>query len=94
VENFISRMATAGCYRNGATAMCDVVWKLGDVDHARRSRNTQEEIGADTLFSLQNQCMGDNSQYEAIYRRPGLGLFANVLCMQEEFRARWLDYYR
>ncbi len=30
--------------------MCDVVWKLGDVDHARRSRNTQEEIGADTLF--------------------------------------------
>jgi hypothetical protein len=26
------------------------VWKLGDVNHARRSRNTQEEIGADTLF--------------------------------------------
>jgi hypothetical protein len=46
----------------------------------------------DTLFSVHNQCMGDNSQYEAIYRRPGL--FANVLCMQEEFRARWLDYYR
>jgi predicted enzyme related to lactoylglutathione lyase len=31
-----TRMATAGCYRNGATAMCDVVWKLCDVDHARR----------------------------------------------------------
>jgi Domain of unknown function (DUF427) len=68
------------------------VWKLGDVDRARRSRNTQEEIGTDTLFSVHNQCMGDNSQYEAIYRRPGL--FANVLRMQEEFRARWLDYYR
>src|SRR5262249_13963842 len=46
------RMATDGCYRNGATAMCDVVWRLGDVDHARRSRNTQERIGADTLFSV------------------------------------------
>jgi len=30
--------------------MGDVVWKLADFDHARRSRNTQEEIGADTLF--------------------------------------------
>jgi hypothetical protein len=27
-------MATAGCYRNGATAMCDVLWKLRDIDHA------------------------------------------------------------
>ena len=34
------RMATAGCYRNGATGMSDAVWKLGDVEHARRSRNT------------------------------------------------------
>jgi hypothetical protein len=32
--------------------MGDAVWKLGDVDHARRSRNTQEEIGADTLFCI------------------------------------------
>jgi hypothetical protein len=32
--------------------MCDVAWKLVDFDHARRSRNTQEEIGADTLFSV------------------------------------------
>jgi hypothetical protein len=31
--------------------MCDVVWKLGDFDHTRRSGNTKEEIGADTLFS-------------------------------------------
>src|SRR6202162_5556126 len=30
------------------------VWKLGDVDRARRSRNTQEEIGTDTLFSVHN----------------------------------------
>src|SRR5207244_4686004 len=37
---------------NGATAMSDVVWKLGDVEHARRSRNTQEESGADSLFSV------------------------------------------
>jgi catechol 2,3-dioxygenase-like lactoylglutathione lyase family enzyme len=29
-------MATAGCYRNGVTAVCDVLWKLRDVDHARR----------------------------------------------------------
>jgi hypothetical protein len=26
------------------------VWKLGDVGRARRSRTTQEEIGADTLL--------------------------------------------
>ncbi len=32
--------------------MCDVLWKLGDVDHARRSRSTQEEIEADMLFSV------------------------------------------
>ena len=32
--------------------MGDVVWKLADFDHARRSRNTQEEFGADTLFSV------------------------------------------
>ena len=31
--------------------MCDVAWKLGDVDHAWRSRNTQEEIGVDTFVS-------------------------------------------
>lgn len=37
-------MVTAGSSRNGATAMSDVVWKLGDVDRARRSRNTQEEL--------------------------------------------------
>ncbi len=72
--------------------MCDVLWKLGDVDHARRSRKTQEEIGADTLFRVHNQSVGDNSQCEAIYRRPGL--IANVLCMREEFRARWVDFYR
>ena len=30
--------------------MCDVVWKLGDFDPARRNRNTQEEIRAHTLF--------------------------------------------
>jgi hypothetical protein len=28
--------------------MCDVVWKLSDVDHARCRRNTGEDIGADT----------------------------------------------
>ena len=32
--------------------MCDVLWKLRDVDHARRSRSTQEEVGTDTLFSV------------------------------------------
>jgi hypothetical protein len=32
----LTRMATAGCYRSGATAMCDVLWKLRDVDHSRR----------------------------------------------------------
>jgi hypothetical protein len=64
-------MATAGCYKNVATAICNAVWKLGDVD---------------------SHCMGDNSQYEAIYRRTGL--VTNVLCMQEEFRERWLSYFR
>ena len=33
-------------------AMCDVMRKLADVDHARRSRNNQEEIGADTILSV------------------------------------------
>src|SRR5258708_6888572 len=42
-----TRTATAGCYRNGVTAMCDVLWKLRDVDYARRSRSTQEEVGTD-----------------------------------------------
>ena len=37
------RMATAGCYRNGATAMSEVVWKLSDVEHTRRSRNIRGE---------------------------------------------------
>ena len=37
------------------------------------------EIGADTLLSVYSQCMGDNWQYEAVYRRQGL--FADVLCM-------------
>ena len=32
-----TRMATAGCYRNEAIAMCDLLWKFGDVDHVRRS---------------------------------------------------------
>ena len=45
------RMATAGCYRNGATAVCDVMWKVGDVDHTRRSKNTQEERSPSPLFS-------------------------------------------
>jgi len=30
--------------------MCDVVWKFSDGGHARRGRNSQEEIGADKLF--------------------------------------------
>jgi hypothetical protein len=42
-------MATAGCYRNGVIAMCDVLWKLHDVDHVRRSRSTQEQVGTDNL---------------------------------------------
>jgi len=46
----------------------------------------------DTFFRVHNQSVGDNSQCEAIYRRPGL--IANVLCMREEFRARWVDFYR
>ena len=37
--------------------MCDVVWKLGDVDHVRRSRNAKEEIGADKL----KQHLGDTA---------------------------------
>jgi hypothetical protein len=58
---------------------------LGAVEtSSRRSRRVR--------FSVHNQCKGENSPYEAIYRRPGL--FANVWCMREEFRARWLDYYR
>jgi len=32
--------------------MSDVVWKLSDVEHTRRSRNTQEESRADTLFAF------------------------------------------
>lgn len=32
-----------------------------------------------TATGLYSQCMGGNSQYEAIYRRPDL--FENVLCM-------------
>jgi hypothetical protein len=32
--------------------MSDVVWKLSDVEHTLRSRNTQEESRADTLFSV------------------------------------------
>jgi hypothetical protein len=47
-----SPLATAGCYRNGATAMYDLVWKLGDVDQARRRINSQEEIEADTRSSV------------------------------------------
>ena len=27
-----TRTATAGCYRNGVTAMCDALWKLRDVE--------------------------------------------------------------
>jgi predicted enzyme related to lactoylglutathione lyase len=45
------RTATTGCYRNEATAMCHVVWKHSDVDHARCRRNTEEDIGADTQRS-------------------------------------------
>jgi catechol 2,3-dioxygenase-like lactoylglutathione lyase family enzyme len=86
------RMTIAGCYRNGATAMCDAVWKLGDVDHARCSRNTREEIRPDTVPSVHSRCIGDNSQCEATYRRPGL--FANPPCMQEKFRTRWPNYCR
>jgi hypothetical protein len=33
-------MATAGCYRNVDTAMCDVLWKLRNVGHARRRRKS------------------------------------------------------
>src|SRR5262249_2293200 len=61
---FPIRMATAGYCKNAATAMCDVVWKLVDVEHAWRTRSKRQS------------------------------LFANVFCLQEEFRARWLDCYR
>ena len=41
----VIRMATAGFYRNAATAMCDLASvTLRDVDHTRRSSNTQEDI--------------------------------------------------
>ena len=40
-------------------------------------------FGADTTFSIYSHCMGDNSRYEPIYRRPRL--FANALRMKEEF---------
>lgn len=33
-----TRMATAGCCRNGVIVRCEPVWKLGD-DHARRGRS-------------------------------------------------------
>jgi catechol 2,3-dioxygenase-like lactoylglutathione lyase family enzyme len=46
--DFSDPMATAGCYRNGVTAICDVLWKLRNVDHARRSRSALGEAG--TLF--------------------------------------------
>jgi len=59
--------------------MCDVLRKLGDVDHARRSRNNQGGDRGGYAFSVYSQCMGDNWQYEAVYRRQGL--FADVLCM-------------
>jgi hypothetical protein len=48
----ISPLATAGCYRNGATATYDLVWKLGDVDQAWRRINSQEEIEADRRSSV------------------------------------------
>ena len=67
-------MATAGYYRSGATAGCDVVCKL------------------DTLFRVHNQSMGDNLTIRGYLQAPGL--IASVLCMQEEFRAKWLDSYR
>ncbi len=40
--NFFDPDGNSWVHRNGATAICDV-WKLGDVDHARRWRNTEEE---------------------------------------------------
>jgi hypothetical protein len=32
-----TRMAISGCYRNGVTAMCNVLWKLRDVDEGVQS---------------------------------------------------------
>jgi predicted enzyme related to lactoylglutathione lyase len=48
----LTRMATAGCCRNAATAMRDVFWRLRGVDRARRRRSTREEVGTDTVFSV------------------------------------------
>jgi len=46
----------------------------------------------DTLFRVHNKSMGDNLTIRGYLQAPGL--IASVLCMQEEFRAKWLDSYR
>jgi len=40
-----------GATGTGLPPVCDVMWKVGDVDHTRRSKNTQEERSPSPLFS-------------------------------------------
>jgi hypothetical protein len=53
-----TQMATGGCYRNGITAMCDVLRKLRDIERARRSRRPQQEIRTDAPVLLSRLRIG------------------------------------
>jgi pimeloyl-ACP methyl ester carboxylesterase len=53
-------------------------WEWRDCVGVKKYVDSHIELGR-MKVGLYSQCMGGNSQYEAIYRRPDL--FANVLCM-------------
>ncbi|WP_070018191.1 alpha/beta hydrolase family protein [Streptomyces nanshensis] len=53
-------------------------WEWRDCVGAKKYVDAHPELSG-MRVGLYSQCMGGNSQYEAIYRRPGL--FADVACM-------------
>lgn len=53
-------------------------WEWRDCVGVKKYVDSHPELGK-MKVGLYSQCMGGNSQYEAIYRRPEL--FENVLCM-------------
>jgi uncharacterized protein len=53
-------------------------WEWRDCVGVKKYVDGHPELGK-MKIGLYSQCMGGNSQYHAIYRRPDL--FANVLCM-------------
>ena len=66
----------SGASNNGVSGIGRIEWRdcVGVKKHVdNHPRLSKMKVG------LYSQCMGGNSQYEAIYRRPEL--FENVLCM-------------